>query len=221
MGCDDLEGGVVDRGVIVRLVRDGADDDEGDAALDGNLRHGRALHLAADRPELADDEVPLIHAVHELVAGCDAPLVHLGRWRCGMDGLHRKRTEGIEARNDADSFVFQTEMALKDVGDKIDAGAKATVEDDLKALKETLEQTKDKELSDSEIDQLKSQKEKLMNDAQALFAKVYEQAQGAAGAGGAGPDFSNMNMGGAAGDAGASSGSTGDDNVVDGDFREV
>ena len=51
-----------------------------------------------------------------------------------------------------------------------------------------------------------------MNSAQALFAKVYEQAQGAAGAGGAGPD-----MGGAY----QESQGTQDDNVVDGDYREV
>ncbi len=126
----------------------------------------------------------------------------------------KKRKEGIDARNDADAFVFQTEKALQDVGDKIDASQKQTVEDDIKALKETLEQTKDKELSDSEIDSLKSQKEKLMNDAQALFAKMYENAQGAAGAQ-AGP-----NMGAGAGPD-MSSTSTGDDNVVDGDYREV
>ncbi|RKM59911.1 molecular chaperone DnaK [Butyrivibrio sp. CB08] len=127
----------------------------------------------------------------------------------------KKRKEGIDARNDADSFVFQTEKALQDVGDKIDASQKQVVEDDIKALKETLEQTKDKELSDSEIDSLKSQKEKLMNDAQALFAKMYENAQGAAGAQGAGPD-----MGQAGPDMNASS-SANDDNVVDGDYREV
>jgi molecular chaperone DnaK len=129
----------------------------------------------------------------------------------------KKRKEGIDARNDADSFVFQTEKALQEVGDKIDASQKQVVEDDIKALKETLEQTKDKELTDSEIDSLKSQKEKLMNDAQALFAKMYENVQGAAGAGpqpgpdmgaGAGPD---MNAG----------SSSNDDNVVDGDYREV
>ncbi len=128
----------------------------------------------------------------------------------------KKRKEGIDARNDADAFVFQTEKALQDVGDKVDASQKQTVEDDIKALKELLEQTKDKELSDSEIDSLKSQKEKLMNDAQAVFAKMYENAQGAAGAGpnmgaGAGPD-----MGGASQNT-----SAGDDNVVDGDYREV
>ena len=127
----------------------------------------------------------------------------------------KKRKEGIDARNDADAFVFQTEKALQDVGDKIDASQKQTVEDDIKSLKELLEQTKDKELSDSEIDSLKSQKEKLMNDAQALFQKMYENVQGAQGAGpnmgaGAGPDMGST-----------SSSSDNNDNVVDGDYREV
>lgn len=126
----------------------------------------------------------------------------------------KKRKEGIDARNEADSFVFQTEKALGEVGDKIDAAQKQTVEDDLKAMKELLEQTKDKELSDSEIDDLKSKKEKLMNDAQALFAKVYEQAQGAAGASTAGQQSQD------AGNA-STNGANGNDDVVDGDYREV
>ena len=126
----------------------------------------------------------------------------------------KKRKEGIDARNEADSFVFQTEKALGEVGDKIDAAQKQTVEDDLKAMKELLEQTKDKERSDSEIDDLKSKKEKLMNDAQALFAKVYEQAQGAAGASTAGQQSQD------AGNA-STNGANGNDDVVDGDYREV
>ena len=122
----------------------------------------------------------------------------------------KKRKEAIDTRNEADSFVFQTEKALNEVGDKIDASAKGTVEDDLAALKAVLERTKDQEMSDSDIDEMKAAKEKLMTDAQALFAKVYEQSQGAAGAGPdmgaqAGPD---MNAGPA-------------DDVVDGDYREV
>ena len=56
-----------------------------------------------------------------------------------------------------------------------------------------------------------------MNDAQALFAKVYESAQGAAGAQGAGPDMSGAqpgpDMNGAAGGK--------NDDVVDGEYREV
>ncbi|MBR0092562.1 MAG: Hsp70 family protein, partial [Lachnospiraceae bacterium] len=138
----------------------------------------------------------------------------------------KKRKEGIDARNEADSFVFQTEKALQDVGDKISDDDKKKVEDNLKEIKDLLEQTKDRELTDDEIDKIKAGKEKLMNDAQALFAKVYEQAQGAAGAAGAGPDMGagpgmggmGPDMGGTS-DAGASSGA--DDDVVDGDFREV
>jgi molecular chaperone DnaK len=123
----------------------------------------------------------------------------------------KKRKDAIDTRNEADSFVFQTEKALNEVGDKIDASAKATVEEDLSALKAILDRTKDQEMSDSDIDEMKAAKEKLMTDAQALFAKVYEQAQGAAGA--AGPD---MGAG-----AGPDMGSAAADDVVDGDYREV
>ena len=140
-----------------------------------------------------------------------------------FEAQDKKRKEAIDTRNEADSFVFQTEKALKDVGDKIDATSKQTVEDDLKSLKDLLEQTKDKELSDSEIDSLKSQKEKLMNDAQALFAKVYEGTQGAAGAQGAGPDMSGAAGAGpqAGPDMGSSNAGGKNDDVVDGDYREV
>ncbi len=126
----------------------------------------------------------------------------------------KKRKEAIDTRNDADSFVFQTEKALNEVGDKIDGAQKTTVEADLADLKAILERTKDKEMSDSEIDEMKAAKEKLMTDAQALFAKVYEQAQGA-NAGQAGPD-----MGGFSGAAGSDTNAA-DDDIIDGDFREV
>ncbi|MBR6293823.1 MAG: Hsp70 family protein, partial [Lachnospiraceae bacterium] len=137
-----------------------------------------------------------------------------------FEAQDKKRKEGIDARNEADSFVFQTEKALNEVGDKVDAGQKEAVEADLKALKDLLESTKDQELSDSQIDDIKAGKEKLMNSAQALFAKVYEQAQAAQGAAGpdmgaAGPDMSGF----AGSSAGSDSGN--DDNVVDGDYREV
>ena len=136
-----------------------------------------------------------------------------------FEAQDKKRKEAIDARNDADSFVFQTEKALSEVGDKIDASQKATVEDDIKAVKDILERTKDQaDMSDSDLDALKAAKEKLMNDAQALFTKMYENMQGAQG-GAAGPDMSGF-TGGA--DAGAqSAGSEPQDDVVDGDFREV
>ena len=123
----------------------------------------------------------------------------------------KKRKEAIDTRNEADSFVFQTEKALGEVGDKIDASDKANVEADLQAVKDILEKTKDQEMNDSQIDELKAAKEKLTNSAQALFTKMYENMQQAQG----GPDMSNM--GGA--DAGAQGGAA--DDVVDGDYREV
>ena len=136
-----------------------------------------------------------------------------------FEAQDKKRKEAIDTRNDADSFVFQTEKALSEVGDKIDASQKATVEDDIKAVKDILERTKDQaDMSDSDLDALKAAKEKLMNDAQALFTKMYENMQGAQG-GAAGPDMSGF-TGGA--DAGAqSAGSEPQDDVADGDFREV
>ncbi len=124
----------------------------------------------------------------------------------------KKRKEAIDTRNEADSFVFQTEKALSEVGDKLDASEKAGVEADLQTVKGILERTKDQEMSDSDIDELKAAKEKLTNSAQALFTKMYENMQQAQ----AGPDMGNM--GGAADDS-AQSGAA--DDVVDGDYREV
>ncbi len=136
-----------------------------------------------------------------------------------FEAQDKKRKEAIDTRNDADSFVFQTEKALGEVGDKIDASQKATVEDDIKAVKDILERTKDQtDMSDSDLDALKAAKEKLMNDAQALFTKMYENMQGAQG-GQAGPDMSGFT--GQADGGAADAGSAPQDDVVDGDFREV
>uniref|UniRef100_UPI0006D241FE molecular chaperone DnaK n=1 Tax=Clostridium sp. NkU-1 TaxID=1095009 RepID=UPI0006D241FE len=121
----------------------------------------------------------------------------------------KKRKEGIDARNDADSMVFQTEKALQEVGDKIDANDKASVEADLNALKEAIGRAPIDDMTDAQIEDIKAGKEKLMNSAQALFAKVYEQAQAGAGAQGAGPDM------------GAENASYQDSDVVDGDYKEV
>ena len=123
----------------------------------------------------------------------------------------KKRKEAIDARNDADSMVFQTEKALDEVGDKISENDKSAVKADLEALKEAINRAPIDQMTDAQVEDIKAGKEKLMNSAQALFAKVYEQAQGAAGAQGAGPDMG----------AGAqNNGSYGDD-VVDGDYKEV
>ena len=130
-----------------------------------------------------------------------------------FEAQDKKRKEAIDARNDADSFVFQTEKALADVGDKISDSDKSAVETELAALKEILEKTKDTEMSEAQVAEMKAAQEKLMNSAQALFTKVYEQAQ-AAGGSAAGPDMGGAQAG-PADDAGAG------DDVVDGDYREV
>lgn len=122
------------------------------------------------------------------------------------------RKEAVDVRNEADSMVFQTEKALAEAGDKISVDDKTTVEADLARLKELVEKSNPEVMSEGEVADLKEAKEKLMNDAQALFAKLYEQS-GAAGAG-AGPD-----MTGGAGNADSTGSYEGD--VVDGDYREV
>ena len=130
-----------------------------------------------------------------------------------FEAQDKKRKEAIDARNDADSMVFQTEKALEEVGAQVDPADKSAVEAELTSLKAVLERTKDQaDISDADLDELKNGKEKLMNAAQKVFAKVYEQAQAAQGAAGqAGPDMG----------AGAGTGAGASDDVVDGDYREV
>ena len=121
----------------------------------------------------------------------------------------KKRKEAIDARNDADSFVFQTEKALTEVGDKIDANEKASLEADLNDIKSFLESTKDAEMTEDQVGELKSKQEALMSKAQNLFTKMYENMQGTAGAG---PDMGGADMGGA-----AQADTSAADDVVDGD----
>lgn len=132
-----------------------------------------------------------------------------------FEAQDKKRKEGIDAKNDADALVFQTEKAIGEVGDKLDAADKAAVEADCKALKELLEKANTDELSDAQIAEIKAGKEKLMESAQKLFTKMYEQAGAAAGAQGAGPQPGPDAQAGPAPD-----GFQGDD-VVDGDYKEV
>ena len=127
----------------------------------------------------------------------------------------KKRKEAIDTRNEADSFVFQTEKALNEVGDKLSDSEKSPVEADLADLKSYLESTKDQELTADQVSEINAKKEKLQTSAQALFTKMYEQAQQAAGAQGAAGAQAGPDMGQAQQQAAP------EDDVVDGDFREV
>ena len=131
-----------------------------------------------------------------------------------FEAQDKKRKEGIDTKNEADALVFQTEKAIQEVGDKLDANDKAGVEADCKALKEILEKVNMDDITDAQIAEIKAGKEKLSESAQKLFTKMYEQAgaaaQGAQGAGAqAGPEAGP-----------APDGFQGDD-VVDGDYKEV
>ena len=124
----------------------------------------------------------------------------------------KKRKEGIDVRNDADAMVFQTENALKEVGDKISADDKAKVQAEIDSLKAAIEKTNIESMTDAEIDELKAGKERLMNVAQPVFTKMYEAQNPNAGAGPqAGPQ----------GDAGQQNYQNNNDDVVDGDYTEV
>ena len=132
-----------------------------------------------------------------------------------FEAQDKKRKEAIEVRNEADSMVFQTQKALDEAGDKLDANDKANVEADLNALKSLVESTDAENMTDAQVDEIKAAKEKLMTSAQNLFAKMYEATQGA-GTAGAGPD-----MGAGAGADNAQGSAPYGDDVVDGDYKEV
>ena len=78
-----------------------------------------------------------------------------------------KRKEEVEIKNEAEAMVFQTEKAIKDLGDKADKKDVEAAEDLIKDLKKALE--------DDDIDKIKEEKEKLQEKAMALSAKVYEE----------------------------------------------
>jgi len=129
-----------------------------------------------------------------------------------FEAQDKKRKEAIDARNDADAMVFQTENALKEVGDKISADDKAKVQAEIDSLKAAIEKTNIESMTDAEIDELKAGKERLMNVAQPVFTKMYEAQNPNAGAGPqAGPQ----------GDAGQQNYQNNNDDVVDGDYTEV
>ena len=121
----------------------------------------------------------------------------------------KKKKEAIDARNDADNMVFQTEKALEEAGDKISDSEKTTVQADITKVKEILDRTTPDNMTDADVSEINEAKEQLMKDAQTLFAKMYEQAQqGAQGGPQAAP--------------GRDANSTYNaDDVVDADYKEV
>ncbi len=117
----------------------------------------------------------------------------------------KQKKEKIEALNQAESTIYQTEKTLNELGDKVSAEDKSAIESAL----ENLKAVKDKESSTAE--ELKTAMDEVMNKFHKISEQMYQQAQAAQGAEGAQ-------------DAGYDQGSNagnGDDNVVDADFTEV
>jgi molecular chaperone DnaK len=117
----------------------------------------------------------------------------------------RKRREEVEARNQADSLVYQAEKLLADNADKIDSSLKDEIQGKIEPVKQALK--------DNDADRMKSTSEELAKSMQKVGEQIYRQAQGAA----AGAQSATGTEGPSSG--GGGKGPEGD--VVDADFKEV
>ncbi len=112
-----------------------------------------------------------------------------------------KRKEEVDIRNEADQMVYQTEKILDEMGDKVDAADKSSIDAALNKVKEALKGT--------DTQAIKGATEELKKAFYAVSEKLYAQQGGQPGPG---PDM---------GGAGFSGGQPGGDNVVDADYEVV
>ena len=99
----------------------------------------------------------------------------------------RKRKEAIDAKNEADSLIFQTEKAMEEMGDKLDSMDKSTVEAELTKLKDAVKDMTPETMTEADTETVKAATESLKQEFYKLSEKLYAQAQAAQG-GEAGPD---------------------------------
>ncbi len=121
----------------------------------------------------------------------------------------KKRREGIEAKNQLDSLVYQTEKTMKEFTGDLDAATKSTLEAAIERAKKAVEQ--------GETDEIRSATEALTQASHKLAEVMYKRTvnQGQPGGDGAASAAKEGESG------GAESGKAGGDNVVDADFEEV
>ena len=81
------------------------------------------------------------------------------------------RKETIEAKNQADSLIYETEKSLREHGDKVDSSTKNLIEEDLKNLKEILAK------ADANVDEIKKSTESLMQNSMKLGEAIYKNSQ--------------------------------------------
>lgn len=116
----------------------------------------------------------------------------------------KERKALVEARNQADSAVYEAEKNLKEFGDKIPSEVKSTIEGDIKKVKDLLGK------EDSKADEIKAANEALMQSLMKIGEAVNAAGGAASGGGAQGGESS-----------GASESSDGDEKVVDGEYEEV
>ena len=80
----------------------------------------------------------------------------------------KKRKEAVDNKNQLDGLIFSIEKTLKENGDKVSEDEKAKLEDALKTAKE--------DLASDDNDRIKAATERLSQEAQGIFAKIYQQA---------------------------------------------
>ena len=112
----------------------------------------------------------------------------------------KKRKEAIDAKNEADSLIFQTEKALGELEGKLGDDEKAAVEGALNSLKDTVKDMQPETMTETDVANVKSATEALTQEFYKISEKLYQQAQAAQG-----------------GDAA----NGGDPNVVDGEGKEL
>ena len=123
----------------------------------------------------------------------------------------KKRKENIDARNEADSLVFQVDKMLEEAGENVQGADKEQLVREKDKLKAILEKSKLETMTDGDAEEIKAAKDSLTQVFQAFSQKLYEAAAAQQGAAG-GPDMGDMGGAGAAQDA--------DDDVIDADFTE-
>ncbi len=119
----------------------------------------------------------------------------------------RKKRDMIEARNNADSLIYQTEKSMQDLGDKIDSATRSNVEEAISRLKTAMD--------GDDPEEIKRLSEELTQASHKLAEAMYQQASGDQQAGPGGQP------GGEAGGGSSGGKSSADEDVVDADFEEV
>jgi molecular chaperone DnaK len=115
----------------------------------------------------------------------------------------KKTKDLVEAKNNADSLIYHTEKTLKEMGDKVDAGTKQTVEEQMQRLRTAME--------GDDAEAIKQASEELMQASHKVAEAMYQQATQDTGA-----EAAQEHPGEA-----AAGGADSDEEVVEAEFEEV